>query len=232
MTSSGTPQADDGGLEQEGIWDDAPVGEATGRAEAGAEDPAAGTPAITRRLTSTEHMPGPAGLFFADVPNRIMALVIDVILLSLTGFVLAWLLGGLVTEPGAIDSTGGELDLVAFVLVLVLQLAISMAYFAGLWTLTGATVGMRLLGLRVGDEGAGQGIRPRAAVVRWLILGLPSFLASLAVYVPNTIGLILGAMGVAWLLILLYTMVQSPARQGLHDRYAHTIVVKARRRSD
>ena len=48
---------------------------------------------------------------------------------------------------------------------------------------------------------------------------------------PNTIGLILGAMGVAWMLLLLYTMAQSPSRQGLHDRYAHTIVTKARRRA-
>ena len=46
-----------------------------------------------------------------------------------------------------------------------------------------------------------------------------------------TIGLILGALGVAWMLLLLYTMAQSATKQGLHDRYAKTIVVKARRRA-
>lgn len=232
MTSSGTPQADDGGLEQEGIWDDAPAEDAAGQAQAAGGDDAAGTPTITRRLTSTEHAPGPAGLLFADMPNRIMALVIDIILLSVIGFVLAWLLGGLVAAGGSIDSTGGELDIVAFVVVLLLQLVISLAYFGLLWTSTGATAGMRLLGLRVGDETDGRRIGPRAALIRWFILGLPSLLASLAIYVPNVIGLILGAVGAAWLLLLLYTMAQSPARQGLHDRYAHTIVVKARRRAD
>jgi uncharacterized RDD family membrane protein YckC len=51
------------------------------------------------------------------------------------------------------------------------------------------------------------------------------------VYVPNNIGLILGALGVAWMLLLLYTMAQSATKQGLHDRYAGTILVKARRRA-
>ena len=131
---------------------------------------------------------------------------------------------------GAIDSAGGQLDLLAFVLVLVLQLALSFAYFGGLWTLTGTTAGMRLLGLRIGGEAEGGPISWRQSLIRWLILGLPALLSSLAVYVPNTIGLILSALGLAWLLLLLYTMAQSPAKQGLHDRYAHTIVFKVRRR--
>jgi hypothetical protein len=65
--------------------------------------------------------------------------------------------------------------------------------------------------------------------VRCVFLGIPSLLASLAVYVPNVIGLILAALGVVWLLLLLYTIAQSPTRQGLHDRYAHTILTRARR---
>ena len=35
---------------------------------------------------------------------------------------------------------------------------------------------------------------------------------------------------VVWMLAVLYTMAQSPTKQGLHDRYARTILVKARRR--
>ena len=230
MTASGTPPADEATPEQEGIWDDASDGE-TSSAGGGAEAATSGAAGLTRRLTSTEHEPGPAGLLYADVPNRIMALAIDVVVLSVIGSVLAWALGGLVTEAGAIDSAGGELDVTAFLLVLVLQLAISFVYFASLWTLAGATAGMRLLSLRVGDETDGRRIGWRAAVIRWLILGLPSLLSSLAVYVPNTIGLILGALGVVWMLLLLYTMAQSPAKQGLHDRFARTIVIKARRRA-
>ncbi len=224
MTPSGTPADDDSGLEQEGIWEE-PDGSTS--ADQAPDD----APGLTRRLTSTQRTQGPAGLLYADVPNRIMALVIDIIVLSVIGFVLAWLFGGLVSSPGAIDSAGGELDVVAFTVVLVLQLLISFGYFVSTWTLQGATVGMRLLSLRVGDEADGSRIPWGRSAIRWLFLGIPSLLSSLAVYVPNTIGLILGALGVAWMLLLLYTMAQSPARQGLHDRYARTIVTRARRRA-
>jgi len=232
MTASGPPRSDDSGPEREGIWEEQP---ATGAADpaAGAAEPSAerASDRLTRRLTSTAQEPAPVGLLYADVPNRIMALIVDVIALSVIGFALAWLFGGLVTPAGAIDSSGGELDIVAFLIVLVLQLALSFAYFGGLWTLVGATLGMRLLGLRIGDETDGQLISWRRSVIRWLILGVPALLSSLAVYVPNAIGLILGALGVAWMLLLLYAMAQSATKQGLHDRYARTIVVKARRRA-
>jgi uncharacterized RDD family membrane protein YckC len=231
MASSGTPEGADPGLEQEGIWEDASAVDAAPRGAASGDARERGASGLTRRLTSTEHAPGPEGLLYADVPNRIVALVLDIIVLSIIGFALAWLLGGLVSEPGALDSPGGELDVAAFAIVLILQLAISFLYFGSLWTLAGSTLGMRLLGLRIGDEAAGRRISWRQAGLRWFFLGIPSLLASLAVYVPNTIGLILGALGAAWLALLLYTMAQNPARQGLQDRYAHTIVTKARRRT-
>ena len=70
----------------------------------------------------------------------------------------------------------------------------------------------------------------RQAGVRWALLGIPVTLAAAAVFVPNVIGLILGALGTAWLLGLLYTMAQSPTKQGLQDRLAHSMLFKARRR--
>ena len=176
-------------------------------------------------------MPGPAGLLLADVPNRIMALVLDIIILSVIGFGLAWLFGGLVNEPGSLDSAGRSLDVVAFLVVLALQAAISLAYFVGFWTRSGATPGMRLLGLRVGDESDGRPLGARPAVLRWLILGLPALLASLTIYVPDAIGVILGALGAVWLLLLLYSMAQRPTKQGAQDRIAHSIVVRKRRRA-
>ena len=225
MTASGPPQGDDPGPQQEGIW------EASDGASSSVPGGSSASDGLTRRLTSTARTPGPAGLIYADVPNRIMALILDVIVLSVIGFALAWLFGGLVSEPGALDASGGELDIVAFLVVVMLQLAVSFAYFGGSWTVIGATPAMWLLGLRIGDAAEGQAVSWRQALVRWLLLGIPALLSSLAVYVPNTIGLILGALGVVWMAALLYTMAQSPTKQGLHDRSAHTIVVKARRRS-
>ncbi len=115
MTASGPSQGEDPGPQQEGIWE-----ASDGAADEATEGPAAG--GLTSRLTSTSRTPGPAGLVLADVPNRIMALILDVIVLSVIGFALAWLFGGLVSEPGALDASGGELDIVAFLLVVVLQL--------------------------------------------------------------------------------------------------------------
>ena len=222
MTASGTPGGDDTGLEQEGIWEGRP-----GDTDDDSSD--ASRDGLTRRLTSTARTPGPAGLLYADVPNRVTALILDIILLSVIGFVLAWLFGGLVSRPGAIDAAGGELDIVAFLVVLVLQLVVSFVYFGGSWTLLGATPAMRLLGLRIGGEADGSTVSWRQSLIRWLFLGLPALLSSLAVYVPNAIGLILGGLGVVWMVALLYTMAQSPTKQGLHDRYAGTIVIKRRR---
>lgn len=228
MTASGAPKDDDPGLEQEGIWEE-PAG-AAAASSTDASRGASGASGLTSRLTSTARLPGPAGLVYADLPNRIIALIIDVIVLSVTGFVLAWLFGGLVSEPGALDSAGGELDITAFLIVLVLQLAVSFAYFGGSWTLVGFTAGMWLLGLRIGDEIDGERIGWPRSLVRWLLLGIPALLSSLAVYVPSFLGLILWALGVVWLALLLYTIAQSPTKQGLHDRYARTILVRARRR--
>jgi len=186
--------------------------------------------ALAGSITSTRHLPGPGGLSYADVPNRAMALVIDLIVLAVTGFVLSAALGGLVSRPGALDEPGGQLDLAGFLIVLVLQLALSFAYFVYLWTAVRATAGMRLLGIQVGHESDGRAISLRQALPRWLLLGVPVVLTSMAVYVPDLIGLVLGGIGLAWLCLLLYTIARSHTDQGWHDRYARTIVVRARRR--
>ncbi|MEX1334784.1 MAG: hypothetical protein AB1Z66_05775, partial [Candidatus Limnocylindrales bacterium] len=97
MTASGTPRGDDTGPAQEGIWE----------GPRPATDTRSSVPpdGLAGRLTSTVRTPGPAGLLLADVPNRIIALVLAIIVLSVFGFALAWLFGGLVIRPGAIDST-------------------------------------------------------------------------------------------------------------------------------
>jgi uncharacterized RDD family membrane protein YckC len=227
MTSSAPAPDDDAGLEQEAIWDDAADDAETSRAT----PPGRGRRGLTRSITAPPRVPGPDGLTYADVPNRVIAMVIDLILLSLTGFVLALLFGGLVTAPGALDSAGGQLDVVSFLLVLLLQLAISFGYFAYCWVVLRGTLGMKLLGLRIGDEVGGGPLEWRQAALRWVLLGIPSLLGTLGAYVPSIVGVILSVLGLAWLVLLLYSIAQSPTKQGLHDRYAHSILVKARRRA-
>jgi len=168
------------------------------------------------------------------VPNRIIAYIIDIILLAIIGFVLALVVGGLfggLTSDPTLDSAGGDLNLGAFFIVSVAQLAVSLGYFGYFWTSARATPGMKLLGLQIGDESDGHSIDWNQAIIRWLILGIPSILSTFASYVSSGLGLILSVVGVAWLIILLYTIAQSPTKQGLHDRYARTILVKVGRRA-
>ena len=165
------------------------------------------------------------------MPNRIIALIVDGIVLTAIGAVLSLLLGGLTTENTALDGSGGGLDVGRFMLVAVIDAAISLAYFGLGWRLLQGTPGMWLLGLRIVDESGVGDISWAHVLVRWLLLGVPWILAGFSVYVQDRVALVLAVAGVAWLLLLLYTMAQSSTKQGLHDRYAHTIVVKARRRA-
>lgn len=195
--------------------------------------PAARPPAWTQSLTSTAPVPGPSGFYYADVPNRVIAYIVDDIVLAIIGFLLAIVLGGLlggVTTSPSLDSAGGDLNVGAFLIVGIAGLAISFVYFGYFWTSVRATPGMKLLGLQIGDEADGHSIDWRQASVRWFILGIPSILATFASYVSSGIGFILSLIGIIWLIVLLYSIAQSPTKQGLHDRYAHTIIVKAARR--
>jgi uncharacterized RDD family membrane protein YckC len=189
----------------------------------------------TQSLTSTTPVPGPPGFYYADVPNRIIAFIIDMIILTVIGFllvlVLGGLFGGLTTPSGALDSAGGELNLGVFLFVSIAQLAVSLAYFGYFWTSSRGTPGMKLLGLQIGHEIDGRNIDWHQAIVRWFIIGIPSILSSFASYASTSLSLILSLVGLVWLIVLLYTMAQSPTKQGLQDRYAHTILVKAGRRA-
>jgi uncharacterized RDD family membrane protein YckC len=189
----------------------------------------------TQSLTAPAAVPGPSGLTLADVPNRSVALVLDMLALAAIGLFLALTLGGLfggmtsggATTGGPLDQPGRELNVAAFLVVGLAQLAISFGYFAYAWVILRGTPGMRLLGLRIGDEADGRPVSWDQALVRWLIVGLPATLATFAVSVPSLIGLVLGLIGLLWLLLLLYTMTRSPGRRGVQDRYGRTIVVRA-----
>lgn len=192
-----------------------------------------------RSLTSTTQIPGPAGLTFADVPNRIIAFILDVIVLSVIGLLLALVIGGAFgglvsgaqTAGGSLDDAGGQLNIGAFLVVGIAELAISFAYFAWSWVVLRATPGMMMLGLQVGDQGDGRSISWDQALMRWLVLGIAATLTTFAVFVPSIVGLLVAVVALAWLLVLLTTTAQSPTKQGLHDRIARTVLVKAGRRT-
>lgn len=191
-------------------------------------------PSWQQSLTSTSAVPGPAGLFYADVPNRIIAYIIDLILLAIIGFFVSLVFGGLlggVTTAASLESAGGDLNVVAFFVVSLLQLAVSFGYFGYFWSVQRGTPGMKLLGLQIGDEKDGHSIDRSQAFMRWLVLGIPSILSTFATSVNTGLSIVTALVGLVWLIALLYSIAQSPTKQGYHDRFARTIMVKSGRRA-
>ena len=89
---------------------------------------------------------------------RVVAYIIDAIILGIVGGIVDAIFGvnPRDTTSGAYGAAGG------------LNLLISIAYFAGLWTYMGATLGQRVFRLRVVDANTGQPITIGKALLRWL----------------------------------------------------------------
>lgn len=196
-------------------------------------------PAWTASLTSTAPTPGPAGLFYADVPNRIIAYIIDFIILAVVGavigIVLFSILGPTQTVKVVPDSTQflgfrteTSTNFVSYVAFAILGLALSAGYFIYTWTAMRGTLGMKVLGMQVGNQTDGATITMDQAIRRWLALGGIFSLAQTLNGFPLLGALIILA-SLIWTIALLVTTAQSPTKQGLHDQFAGTMVVKAAR---
>lgn len=159
----------------------------------------------------------PGGLVYADVPNRAIAYIIDAIILAVIIVVVA----GIVAAIGL--AAGG---FIGAIVIGIIGLAISAAYFIYTWTTMRATVGMKALGMQIGNAGDGKTLTTDQAIRRWLALSAPSILAQ-AFQPIAVIGLILSIAALAWLIYLVYSTAQSPTKQGWHDVFANTMVVKA-----
>jgi uncharacterized RDD family membrane protein YckC len=108
----------------------------------------------------------------------------------------------------------------------VVGLFISAAYFIYTWTSMRATLGMRVLGMQIGNAADGKTLTTDQAIRRYLALSAPSILAQVLWPLP-LLGLIVGLASFAWFLYLVYTTATSPTKQGWHDVFASTMVVKA-----
>jgi uncharacterized RDD family membrane protein YckC len=196
-------------------------------------------PAWTSNLTSTAPVSGPAGLFYADVPNRVIAYIIDAIIVGIAtaiiGAVVYAIVGSpistrTVNDPNSILGVRFETttNYVATLVGALIGLAISAGYFIYTWTAMRGTVGMKVLGMQVGNAADGATLTMEQAVRRWLALGGVFSLAQVLNPIP-LLGLLLGLAALIWVIALIVTTAQSPTKQGLHDQFANTIVVKAAR---
>jgi|EndMetStandDraft_8_1072994.scaffolds.fasta_scaffold174019_2 uncharacterized RDD family membrane protein YckC len=174
--------------------------------------------------------PAPAsGLVYADVPNRIIAYILDAILVGLFTFVVGVILAGLgLTALNVNSDLSVTVNYVAAFVQGILALLISAGYFIYTWTRMRATLGMRALGMQIGNAGDGATMTTNQGIRRYVALSAPAILAQVFTGIP-LIGAVISLAGLIWYIWLVYTTAQSPTKQGWHDTFANTQVVKAAR---
>jgi uncharacterized RDD family membrane protein YckC len=201
-------------------------------AEGGAAEP---RPASTSWAASGGGTPGAGaqGFVYADVPNRAIAYIIDAIILFVINVVLGLVLGTFLptttVNPNPTDITNiVTVNFGAVLVMAIINTAINGLYFVYTWTSMRASLGQRMLGMQVGNQGDGATLTMQQAIKRWIFLGAPLGLASALSPIP-AIGLLIGLAGLAYFIFLLVSTAQSPTKQGFHDKQAGTVVVKAAR---
>ena len=182
--------------------------------------------------------PTQAGYVIAGPGARIVAWLID------------WTLAGVI--PGAIslalvdwsgilrnvfealerDPTGQTIDPNQFavpvtldvVLANLIGIGVLYLYFVGFWTSRWmATPGMIGLKMRLVDATTGTGISIGQATKRWIAFGFWLPLLGLVPALQSAAGLIQFGL----VIFLFFTTVTNERRQGLHDRWANTLVIRS-----
>jgi uncharacterized RDD family membrane protein YckC len=177
------------------------------------------------------------GYVIAGIGARVVAWLIDV--------TIAWLIPGLLVfalidwsglirqafEQAQLDPSGRfpteaytipvTLD---YILVTLIGLGIQFLYFVGFWTSRWrATPGMIGLKMRVVDERTGGILSVVQATKRWIALGWPLGLLALVPALQSVQGLVLFGL---WI-FLFFTTVTNDRRQGLHDKWANSLVIRS-----
>jgi len=187
-------------------------------------------PTWTNNITARGTITGPGNLALADLPERIIAYIIDAIILGLIGIVINLILGSILVETRTDFVFGVPVvvrgpSFLASVIGILISLAISAGYFIYMWTrMNGSTIGMRVLKLGVRDASSGSLVNQQQAIRRWAYIGLPGALG--LAYVLPLIGILVSLGVLAYYIFLLVTTAQSPTRQGFHDKGANTVVAK------
>lgn len=175
---------------------------------------------------------GPApGILYADLVTRIIAFIIDAILLGIVMMVIGIALGALLF--GFLLSGGFFLALVAAVILSAASLIVSAIYFVWGWTnpTMRASLGQKVLGLQTVNAADGATLTRDKAIRRWFFL---YGLTAVASVLQTTLGAsdisflspLISLLTLGYVIYLLWTTSQSAKRQGFHDVQAGTVVVK------
>jgi uncharacterized RDD family membrane protein YckC len=146
----------------------------------------------------------------AAITTRVIALIIDAIILGLLSAVLGALIG---------DTT-----IVGGVTRAIIYAVLGFVYFGYTWTTWRASPGQRALGLMTVNAADGAALTWNQATMRWAFLFGPSVLNSLFP-VGGGLGSIVSLIILGYGIYLLYTTVNDPRKQGFHDKQANSLVI-------
>jgi uncharacterized RDD family membrane protein YckC len=179
--------------------------------------------------------PGREGYVIAGMGARLVAYFIDGVLVAIIPTILTLMVvdyGPLfdqILEASRSGSVTGQTSFVIpvtpqLILVTLVGLAVQFLYFVGFWTSGGrATPGMRGLKMQVVDAATGGGLSLAAATKRFIALGSPLALLTLVPGLQSLAGIAQFALS----LFLFFTAITNDRRQGLHDKWASSLVIRS-----
>ena len=204
-----------------------PVGQDPAPPPSGAEgwgEPGAGgagaTSGFQMKTVATEKGPAP-GVEYAELPIRIGAYIIDAVILAVAFFIVSFVIVAVFLFTG--------LWFIGWVISAALYVAGSAIYFIWSWRNLRASPGQKILNLETVTAGTGTTITMDQAIKRYIFLFGPSLLAevfSFGGFGFAILGTLIGLAAFIYVIWLLYTVSQSPKRQGYHDVQADTVVVR------
>jgi uncharacterized RDD family membrane protein YckC len=152
-----------------------------------------------------------AALAPATVTTRVIAYIIDAIILGICGI---FILGLLITDVTVVGSVARA----------IIYAILGFLYFGYTWTAWRASPGQRILGLMTVNAADGAALTWNQATMRWAYLFGPSVLNSLF---PNAAGLgaLVGLVVLGYYIYLLYTAANDPRKQGFHDKQSQSLVI-------
>src|SRR5205809_7854008 len=148
----------------------------------------------------------------ASVATRVIAYILDAIVLAIVGI---FVVGALYSDVSVVGS----------VVRAIIYAVIGFAYFGYSWTAWRASPGQRILGLSTVNAADGSTLNWNQATMRWAYLFGPSVLNSLfGTQVGGGLGAIVSLIVFLYYIYLLYTAATDPRKQGFHDKQAGTLV--------
>jgi uncharacterized RDD family membrane protein YckC len=164
--------------------------------------------------TNVEAGPAP-GITYADTTTRVIAAIID-------GFIVGLISGVLGAIFGSLSVAMGGIGVLWLFIGGIVGAAVSVVYFVYGWTRMRASFGQKFFNLETVNATDGATLNQNQAIRRWAFLWGPQAILGI-VWI---IALFAWPLEILYALYLLYTVTQSPKRQGFHDVQAGTVVIK------